>query len=473
MPRSLRARLLLALLALVAVVLLALDAVVYGALRGYLLDRTDTSLRGVQSRVVKQVRQGLPPAQGLAADAKMLGTSEYFIEIRRPNGTVTPLVKGLRNPEDAPPSLPAELRTGEPKAGEPKLGEPVTVGAVDAGGPDYRLLTRPLPDHRGTLVTAVPLTSVDGTLRRLLLIEGVATAAALALLTAAGLWIVRRGLRPLESMAGDADAIAAGRGGHRVAPADSGSEVGRLGLALNTMLDGQEATQERLRQFIADASHELRTPVTAILGYADLHAQGALTAPEQVGKAMDGIAGEALRMRRLVDDLLLLARLDTVRAPERAPVDLGEVAAAAVAAARAAAPDRRVELEAAPGVVVYGDEEQLRRVVDNLLANVRTHTPGGVAARVSVRTVAGGRDGDGGVAELVVADDGPGIPEESLPKIFDRFYRADPSRSGAGSGLGLAIVASVAQAHGGRVEVTGGVEGRGMVVSMRLPGLRA
>ncbi|NGN64717.1 HAMP domain-containing histidine kinase [Streptomyces sp. A7024] len=460
MPRSLRARLLLALLALVAVVLLALDAVVYGALRGYLLDRTDTSLRGVQSRVVKQVRQGLPPAQGLAADAKMLGTSEYFIEIRRPNGTVTPLVKGLRNPDDAPPSLPAESRPGKP----------LTVGAVDADGPDYRLLTRPLPNNRGTLVTAVPLTSVDGTLRRLLLIEGVATAAALALLTAAGLWIVRRGLRPLESMARDADAIAAGRGGHRVAPADSGSEVGRLGLALNTMLDGQEATQERLRQFIADASHELRTPVTAILGYADLHAQGALPGPEQVGKAMDGIAGEALRMRRLVDDLLLLARLDTVRAPERGAVDLGEVAEAAVGAARAVAPERRVELEAPRGVVVYGDEEQLRRVVDNLLANVRTHTPPTTTTRILVHSTT-----DGAWADLVVTDDGPGIPAESLPKVFDRFYRADRSRSGKGSGLGLAIVAAVAEAHGGRVEVAASQAagpagaGGGTRVTVRLP----
>ncbi|GAB2785712.1 sensor histidine kinase [Streptomyces daliensis] len=453
LPRSLRGRLLIALLALAATVLLALDTVVYSALRGYLVDRTDTALRGVRTRVVKQVQRGLPPAQGLGPDARMLGTSEYFIEIRRPDGTVTPLVKGLRNPEDPPPELPAPLRRA--------AHAPVTVPALDGGGPEYRLLAHPLPGRRGTLVIAVPLTSVDGTLSRLLLIETAATAGGLALLGGAGLWVVRRGLRPLESMARDADAIAAGQSARRVRPADEASEVGRLGLALNTMLDGQEATQRRLRQFVADASHELRTPVTVILGYADLHHQGALADAGQRGKAMDGITGEALRMRGLVDDLLLLARLDTARAPERAPVDLGEVARAAVTAARAVDPGRPLGLEAAPGTVAEGDGEHLRRVVDNLLANVRVHTPADTGARVRV----GRRDG---WAVLEVADDGPGIPAESMPKVFDRFYRADRSRSGDGSGLGLAIVAAVAAAHGGRVAVNS-VPGQGTSVSVRVP----
>ncbi|MFG3252511.1 sensor histidine kinase [Streptomyces sp. NPDC048172] len=453
LPRSLRGRLLLALLALAAVVLVALAAVVHSALRGYLVDRTDTALKGVRGRVVTQVQGGLPPARGLAADARMLGTSEYFIEIRRPGGTVTPLVPGLRDPDDAPPRLPVPLREA--------AGSPVTVPAVGGGGPDYRLLTRPLPGPRGTLVVAVPLTSVDATLRRLLLVEGAATAGSLALLAGAGLWIVRRGLRPLESMARDADAIAAGQSAHRVRPADEASEVGRLGLALNTMLDGQEATQLRLRQFVADASHELRTPVTVILGYADLHHQGALTGDEQRGRAMDGITGEALRMRALVDDLLLLARLDTARAPERDRVDLGEVARTAVEAARAVDPARALALEAEPGAVVEGDGEQLRQVVDNLLANVRAHTPEGTGARVRVAV----REG---VAVLEVADEGPGIPAASLPKVFDRFYRADRSRSGDGSGLGLAIVAAVAAAHRGRVEMRS-APGQGTSVTVLLP----
>jgi two-component system, OmpR family, sensor kinase len=453
LPRSLRGQLLIALLALVAAVVLALDAVVYTALHGYLLERTDTTLRGVRGRVVKQVRQGLPPAQGLAANARMLGTSEYFIEIQRPNGKVTPLVKGLRNPDDAPPELPDRLRDA--------TRDPITVPAVGGEGPDYRLLVRFLPDGSGKLVTAVPLTTVDGTLRQLLLIEAGATAGGLALLAGAGGWIVRRGLRPLESMAQDADAIAAGQSALRVRPADDASEVGRLGLALNTMLDGQDATQQRLRQFVADASHELRTPVTAILGYADLHHQGALTSDDRRAKAMTGITDEALRMRRLVEDLLLLARLDTVRAPERAPVDVGEVAGTAVEAARAVEPGRSLEVEAVPDVIVEGDGEQLRRLVDNLLANVRAHT----AADTSVRVRVWARDG---WAVLEVADDGPGIPAESLPKVFDRFYRADRARSGDGSGLGLAIVAAVAKAHGGTVQV-GGPLGHGTTVSVRMP----
>jgi two-component system OmpR family sensor kinase len=451
-PRSLRARLLLALLVLAAAVLLILDTVIYAALRGHLLDRTDTTLRAVSSRVVTQVRQGMPPARGLAASARMLGTSEYHLEIHRPDGTVTPLVRGLRSPDAPPPEVPYRLRA--------VAGRPITVPAIGSGGPRYRLLARVLPDRRGVLVTAVPLTAVDGTLHRLLLIEAATLAGGLALLAGAGLWIIRRGLRPLESMALDADAISAG-GATRVRPAEASSEVGRLGLALNTMLDGQEATQRRLRQFVADASHELRTPVTAILGYADLHHQGALAAAPQRDKAMDGITGEALRMRGLVDDLLLLARLDAVRTPEHGPVDLGAVADAAVAAARAVEPDRALELTVTPGAVVDGDGEQLRRLVDNLLANVRTHTPKGTPARVLVQT------GPGWVV-LKVADAGPGIPAEALPRVFDRFYRADRSRSGAGSGLGLAIVAAVAAAHGGRVDVHS-EPGRGTTVTVGLP----
>ncbi|MGW4922823.1 sensor histidine kinase [Streptomyces parvulus] len=451
--RSLRGRLLLAVLALAAVVLLALDTVVFVSLRDDLLDRADTSLRGVQTQVVQQIRNGRPPARGLAADARMLGVSEYFIEIRRPGGEVTPLAPGLRDPGAAPPRVP---RTSADAA-----GAPVTVPAEDGEGPGYRLLTRALPDRRGTLVTAVPLSSVDGTLHRLLLVEGAATAGALVLLAVSGLWLLRRGLRPLESMARDADAIAAGRGGLRVAPADEDSEVGRLGLALNTMLDGQESTQARLRQFVADASHELRTPVTAILGYADLHAQGALGEPAHLGRAMNGITDEALRMRRLVDDLLLLARLDTVRAPERVPVDLAKVAQASAGAARAADPRYPVALDTGGPAVVEGDGEQLRRVVDNLLGNVRAHTPEGTRARVAVAVA-------DGWARLSVVDEGPGIPAESLPRVFDRFYRADRARGGHGSGLGLAIVAAVVDAHGGRVDVAARAGG-GTRVSVRLP----
>ncbi|MCX0245714.1 sensor histidine kinase [Streptomyces drozdowiczii] len=453
-PRSLRGRLVLTLLATAAVALVALDAVVYGALRGYLTADADVTLRAVRGRVAHQLAEPGADAR-LGNDVRLLGASEFYLQLRRPDGTVRELVPRLRDPADAAPELPKPL----PKAGR---GTPVTVGPARPGGPDYRLLTARVPG-RGTLIVATPLDQVRGTLRRLLLIECAATGGALILLAGGGLWILRRGLRPLEAMAADADAIAAGDRTGRVAPADADTEVGRLGLALNTMLAGQRAAQDRLRRFVADASHELRTPLTAVLGYADLHHQGVLALPAQRDSAMHGITTEALRMRRLVDDLLLLARLDAVPARARDDADLAAIARDAVSAARVVAPGSPLTVAVEPGVVVRGDAEQLRRVVDNLLANVRNHTPDGTPARVAVR-----RADDGGEALLTVEDTGPGIAAEALPRVCDRFYRASPAHSGEGSGLGLAIVAAVAEAHGGTVEVTSR-PGEGTRVRVRLP----
>lgn len=461
-PRSLRGRLLLAVLALAATVLLALDAVVYGVLRGYLTDRTDITLRAVRQRVAQQLTaEG--PGGVLGNDVRMLGASEFYLELRKPDGRVRELVPGLRDPADAAPKVPDPL----PKPGGRM---PVTVGSIRPGGPEYRLLTQRIPG-RGTLIAAVPLDQLHGTLRLLLIAEAAATGGALVLLAGAGLWILRRGLRPLETMAHAADTIAAGHTAGRVAPAGEDTEVGRLGLALNTMLTRQQATQDRLRRFVADASHELRTPVTAVLGYADLHHQGVLAVPEQRERAMNGITTEALRMRRLVNDLLLLARLDTVPDREHRPVDLAAIARDAVAAARVVDPDRPLTVRAQEGVVVHGDAEQLRRVLDNLLANVRNHTPTRTPARITVHTSRprdGRRPTDLAAAVLEVTDEGPGIAAEALPRVFDRFYRADPAHSGDGSGLGLAIVAAVAEAHAGTVGLSC-PDGGGTRVSVRLP----
>ncbi|MET9255420.1 HAMP domain-containing sensor histidine kinase [Streptomyces sp. NPDC003717] len=450
-PRSLRGRLLISLLALAAVALLTLDTVVYGVLRDYLTDRTDTTLRAVRQRVGRQLTAP-EPGGSLGSDVRGLGASEFFLQLRRPDGTVRELVPGLRDPDAGLPRLP------DPLPG-PGGREPVTVGSTTSEGPAYRLLTQRVPG-RGVLVAAAPLDQVQGTLRRLVLVEGGATGGTLVLLAASGLWVVRRGLRPLEAMARDADAIAGGRTAGRVAPADEDTEVGRLGLALNTMLAGQQETQERLRQFVADASHELRTPVTAVLGYADLHHQGALTTDEHRERAMAGITAEALRMRGLVEDLLLLARLDSVPAGERLPVDLAAVAREAAGAARLIDPDRPLTVRAEAGAVVLGDAGRLRRAVDNLLANVRAHTPPRTPASVTVRAAE--------EAVIEVADEGPGIRAEALPLVFHRFYRADPARSGDGSGLGLAIVRAVAEAHGGTAVLTS-TEGEGTRVGLRLP----
>lgn len=453
-PRSLRGRLLLSVLALAATALVAVDVVVYGALRGYLTGRTDTTLLAVRQRVAQQLAQS-GPGGVLGGDIRLLGASEFFLQLRKTDGSVRELLPGLRDPADASPRVPDPL----PKPGGRK---PVTVGSTQAGGPRYRLLTQRVAG-RGTLIAAVPLDQVAGTLGRLLVVEAAATGGTLLVLAGAGLWVLRRGLRPLEAMARDADGIAAGRTAGLVSPAEEDTEVGRLGLALNTMLASQSAAQDRLRRFVADASHELRTPVTAVLGYADLHHQGVLTAPELRERAMNGITSEALRMRRLVDDLLLLARLDSAPARERRQVDLAAVARDAAAAARAVDPDRPVTVLAAERITVHGDADQLRRVADNLLANVRAHTAPRTPARVTVRA-----EEPTGMAVLEVADEGPGIAAEALPRLFDRFYRADPARGGEGSGLGLAIVAAVADAHAGTVRVTAAI-GEGTVVAVRLP----
>ncbi|MFI5660922.1 ATP-binding protein [Streptomyces sp. NPDC051684] len=454
-PRSLRGRLLLALLTLAAVALIALDAVVYTALSSDLMHRTDTTLRAVRQRTAQQLQQAGPDGK-LGNDVRLLGASEFYLQLRRPDGTVRDLVTQLRDPEDAAPRVPNPLS-------EVRGAGALTVGPAESGGPDYRLLVQRVPG-RGTLVAATPLDQVQGTLRQVLIVEAAATGGVLVLLAGAGLCVLRRGLRPLESMARDADAIASGDHGGQVAPADEDTEVGRLGLALNTMLAVERTTQDRLRRFVADASHELRTPVTAVLGYADLHHQGAVTTPAQRERVMNGITTEALRMQRLVDDLLLLARLDSAPVRERSRVDLSGVVRDAVSAARVVDPHLSVSVHTEDGARVRGDAEQLRRVVDNLLANIREHTPSGIPARVRLHT--------GGPVPaqvtLAVADEGPGIPEEALPRVFDRFYRGDPAHSGDGSGLGLAIVAAIAHAHGGTVDVASG-PGEGTRITVRLP----
>jgi two-component system OmpR family sensor kinase len=280
----------------------------------------------------------------------------------------------------------------------------------------------------------------------LLLIELIATAAVLAALAALALWVVRLGLRPLREIEATAAAITAGDLSHRVDHPDARTEVGRVGSALNEMLDRIESSDRRLRRFVADASHELRTPLAAVRAYAELFARGAAARPEDLERSMSGITREAERMSLLVDDLLLLARLDEGRPLEQKPVDLAEVVQEAVDAARVVEPDRPIELSLEPATVT-GDEIRLRQVLDNLLANARTHTPAGTPVSIELRR-ADGR------ATLTVTDRGPGLTEEQSTRVFERFYRADSSRTRAsgGAGLGLSIVAAVTEAHGGTVE---------------------
>jgi two-component system OmpR family sensor kinase len=291
----------------------------------------------------------------------------------------------------------------------------------------------------------------------------------LLVLALVALGVVRRGLRPLDVIAATATAITAGERGRRIPFASSESEVGRVSEALNRMLDenesalaAKEASEERMRRFVADASHELRTPLASIRSYADLLASGAAATPADRSLALERIQAEAVRMTRLVEDLLLLARLDMGRPLARGPVDVASIARAAVADFGAIDPSRRVTLEAAAGAVVDGDRDRLHQVLANLLANARQHTPPGT--RVEVRV-------DAAADEVVVQvrDHGPGLPDEQA--VFDPFYRADPARRRHGSvgvGLGLPIVAAIVRAHGGTVTARNEPSG-GAVFVVRLP----
>src|SRR5690349_696703 len=374
-------------------------------------------------------------------------------------------------------------------------GRPYTVAAGD-GSADWRLLAVATPTTGGAVVIGSSLVEIEATGDRLLLIDAGVTVLILALLGFGAAFVVRLGLRPLTEMERLAAAISAGNLSGRVADTDPHTEPGRLGAALNLMLarieaevSARTASEQRLRQFVADASHELRTPLTSIRGFAELYRRGGAPPGPQLDETMSRIEAEAGRMGVLVEDLLLLARLDLQRAPVRRPVDLLEIAADTIRDAYARMPDRPVRLAALDDdsdtfvpPTVLGDEHSLRQVATNLVANALQHTTATDRVTVRVGRVAGHRPARGSVhagtvvtgvplAVLEVSDDGPGVPALHAPRVFERLYRADSSRSrgrGGGSGLGLSIVAAIVHGHGGWVELDPPT-GRGAAVRGRLP----
>ncbi|MGY1617157.1 sensor histidine kinase [Geodermatophilus sp. SYSU D00691] len=380
---------------------------------------------------------------------------------------------------------------GEPDVGTPTpetdlgtAGNAVTVPAVD-GKTDWRLISGELPDG-STVVIGIDVSRDQAAIKRLVTIEVVVGLIVLVLLGAAGYLLVRNSLRPLTDVERTAQAIAAGDLSQRVPEGDERTEVGRLSTALNGMLARIEssfraqqdseaqarASEERMRRFVADASHELRTPLTSIRGFAELYRQGAVGDPEETKRLMHRIESEGARMGLLVEDLLQLARMDQQRPLSITPVDLAEIAGDAVHDARAVQPDRPVTLHLDESLtdvpVVLGDEARLRQVIGNLVTNALTHTPH--TARVTV-TVA--EDADPDVLLVRIADEGPGMTEADAARVFERFYRADTSRTreGGGTGLGLAIVASLVAAHGGTVDlVTAPGEGAEFTVRLRRSG---
>jgi len=458
---TLRTRLLLALVALTLIGLSVAGFVTYRQQQRFLLQRVDQQLNYANGPMLDSLREGrTQPCPGCT-----FGT---YGELRDEAGYLIPgadasVVEGNRSL--VAPQLPAQLTD---------LDEHYFDAHAPHSGTHYRVLVTPLPDLSFTnarvLVVAIPLTDVDQTLHHLLFIELLVAGCVLGALAILAFWVVNLGLRPLQRMGETAGAIAAGDLSRRVEPADEYTEVGRLGLALNSMLgqieqafDERTKSEARLRRFVADASHELRTPLTSIRGYAELFRRGANARPDDLAKAMQRIEEAAARMGVLVEDLLLLARLDQGRPLEYESVDLTRVAGAAVDDLRVTSPDRTVQFEADGAVIVNGDENRLRQVLANLLENARTHTPPNTPIEVRV-----GVDGDDALIE--VRDEGPGMTEDEAVRAFERFWRADPSRAreSGGAGLGLAIVSAITEAHGGTAEVVT-APGEGATFRIRIP----
>lgn len=484
---TLRWRLVAALVVLLTVGLAIFGIATYGFYARSQYDELDRELRDLQPRVLDEVlnSQGgehdipSPPPEDLGTgdhgDGGFKGpVSSYFAGLWDESRQAwrTPLIEPYDS--EALPDLPDDLSL------DGTAHRWLDVGSIE-GSTRWRVLISDLsalPDRgdaaalkRLPLVTviAVPKTHIEDSLTKLAVTELIAATCLLALV-ALGAWLVlRRGLRPLERMAATASTITAGQLATRVEPADERSEVGQLGLALNTMLgrlegafDEREATEQRLRQFLADASHELRTPLTSIQGFAELFRLGAEASAADLAVSMRRIEEEAGRMRVLVDDLLLLARLDQTRPIERGPVDLAVVAADACSAAVAVDASRRVTLDAPAPAVVQGDEDHLRQAVTNLVANAVRHTPPGTPIEVSATLEAGE-----GVVQ--VRDHGQGLDETALAHAFDRFWQGDSSRSETGTGLGLSIVGAIAAEHGGTAAAANAEGGGGAIFTLRLP----
>ncbi len=474
---SIRARLTIAIAVVMVVTIATFGFFMVATTRATLVDQLDSQVIAQAERRAKGYESKPPPQGGYGDygdysnpndspdDSPSYRKNDFANLIYSPTGeTLEWELYGYADDRASPPDCP-DIPSPELNS---VLGVVVTLPSID-GSLEYRTLMQVMDDGNVQAVAA-PLTEVDEAVSSLL--RGVVIASVLAMLAAVGIcWLViRQGLKPVDHMVDTAAAIAAGDLGARMTDIEPGTELGRLGTALNDMMtqiqtsDAARAEGERrLRRFVADAAHELRTPLTSLRGYAELYRQGALPDSGAVDNAMGRIESEGSRMARLVDDLLLLARLDQDRGIERKPVDLASLCEDAVQDFRVVAPSHPITLTADDKVDVQGDRMRLRQVIDNLLSNVRTHTPAGTNVGVSVTN-------HGGHAVIVVADDGPGVSPEDQEHIFERFWRADPARtrSKGGSGLGLAIVASLVEAHGGDISLES-TPGQGAAFTVRLP----
>ena len=454
---TLRSRLILAFTVLLLVVVTIVGIVAVRSTRRVLINQIDDRIITVLNQTGRVNPNRTGPGPGPGGDRFLAE-----IVLGRNGEVIRSSPSGLEGRPDPLPDATGLVALPAPSA---------RIVTVPASSGDFQYRAGVVRTDSGfTLIFAQPMREVAiasrAMTRRLLL-----TGAVVLILGSAAVWYtVRRGLRPVDDMIETASAIADGDLTRRVPPADPDSELGQLGTALNHMLANLEGSfaaearaNETLKLFVADASHELRTPLAAIAGYTELYRKGALTDPGATSHAIGRIEAESKRMRRLVEDLLVLARLDLAQTMERGPVEVRGIAFDAVADSLAIDPSHPITVVAPEDVWIEGDGGKITQVVANLLANVRSHTRPDTHATLAVRH-------ENGQAVIEVHDQGGGFPTGTIERIFDRFYRADPSRSrkSGGSGLGLAIVEAITRAHGGTVEAANTPEG-GARVSVRLP----
>jgi two-component system OmpR family sensor kinase len=487
----LRARVLAGVLAVMLIALVVFDLAAVTGLRRYLYSQTDSSLKEVIGlyqpfRVVRpsihgkvqevfkkghvavnlpaksQVSMRIPGGPGfIILGPRLLLTppvlDQYYVEfIYGRKRERKPIVIG---DSDLRPDLPAHVNW-------PRVREHLATVPGSNGPAQLRLLS--VKEGGGTLIVTTSLAGVSKTIRRLELILIISSMGAILLVGLGVALVLRRGMRPIETMAAQADRITAGDLTDRVGSDDTSTEVGRLAAALNGMLGRieasvreREASLELTNRFFADASHELRTPLASLRANAELYQQGALTEQADVDEAMRRIVIESQRMSALVDDMLRLARLDQHPGQRHDEVDVSELVADCYDEILVTDPQRTWHADIAPGLATTGDTELLRRAISNLLTNVRTHTPAGTEAMITAARM-------NGSVLVRVDDDGPGVPDDQLPRIFDRFYRGGAPSPRPGAGLGLAIVAAIATAHDGAAQATVS-DDRGLRVTLTLP----
>lgn len=473
----LRTRLILASVLLAAIAITASDFAARTALRSYLINQIDRQLTFIaQDNLMRLDRAGiettnedeersafqvLKPLRGLPT-----AISLSLLDV---DGNLIGRLGGDLNQKQISVS-------GMPLTDVQKQGnKPFTI----EGGknqPDVRAIAQILPTGLGSVIVASSLDEVDKTTARLSFFFFILGAIALLLIALSSRWLIVAALKPLEKVETTAEAITSGDFSARLPVIKPNTEVGRLTTVLNKMLSRIEesfsariASENKLRRFAADASHELRTPLTAIRGFAELYRQGAITGETKTKELIGRIEKESVRMSALVEDLLLLARLDQSRELENKPVELNTIVKEATASAKAAGPAHIFEVEVPEEeIFVLGDSQRIHQVIANLLSNARTHTPGGTKIKTIIKQ-------DSNETTVSVVDNGPGLSKIDQAKIFERFYRADPARvrtggnvNQEGTGLGLSIVDAVMNAHGGKVSVNSEI-GNGATFTLHFP----